>query len=344
MVKALRDTALGAAMFLASQHSVHAEDFYEGKTVEILVSSAAGSGYDVIARAVANKLGDHVSGNPTFIVRNMPGAGGIVLGNFMAEQAPRDGTVIAATQNSIPIANLLNPEGVNFDPMAFSWIGSVTRTLYVGYVLDTSPVQSFEEAFDTEVVLGGTSAGTFSVDIAKISNALLGTKFRMVPGFESAGAIRLSMERGEVQGYLGDSWNSLLRTNPDWVEDGKVRVIVQHNSEPNPQIPGNVPSLMDFAKTDQQREAFAFQLARLEHGRPFYAPPGVPEERLTLLRRAFDAVIEDPEFRDEMMQMDVVIDGPLTGEELAELVRLQQETSPETLQMLRDLLDGDDAD
>jgi hypothetical protein len=330
---------LGAMLSIATVGKGYAqEDFYENKTIEIVVSAAAGSGYDIFARALADHMGKHIPGNPSFLVRNMPGAGGIVTANYMINQAPQDGTVIAATQNSLPVINLISPESADFDPLDLAWIGSATRELYVGYTWHTSGIERFEDSYEREVVLGGTTPGTFSVDIAILANEILGSRFRIISGFESAAMIRLAMERGEVGVYLGDSWTTLARTNPDWISENLIRVLVQQNSEPNPQLPDTVPTIVDLAENDFDRAILQFQVDRLEHGRPFYAPPGIPEDRLEILRRAFDATMADSEFAAAMAQMQVELDGPLSGEELTELVQRQQETPQEILDRTQEII------
>jgi hypothetical protein len=239
---------LGAMLSIATVGKGYAqEDFYENKTIEIVVSAAAGSGYDIFARALADHMGKHIPGNPSFLVRNMPGAGGIVTANYMINQAPQDGTVIAATQNSLPVINLISPESADFDPLDLAWIGSATRELYVGYTWHTSGIERFEDSYEREVVLGGTTPGTFSVDIAILANEILGSRFRIISGFESAAMIRLAMERGEVGVYLGDSWTTLARTNPDWISENLIRVL--RTPSPIRNCPTPCPPLWTWPRT-----------------------------------------------------------------------------------------------
>ncbi len=308
------------ALFLESGASQAADDFYKGKQIQMIVSATTGTTYDLYARTVAKYMTKYIPGNPSFVVQNMPGAGGLRAANFIANNAPRDGTAIAGTHPVIPIAPLMSPADAQFDATALSWIGSVTRELYLGYVWHTAPVKTFAEAFDTEVLVGGTAPGSFTIDMPIIANDFLGTKFKIITGYQSSPETQLALQRGEVHGVMGTAWAALKRTEPGWITDNKIRILVQYGFKKNPQLPPDVPAFIDFAKTEADRQAFKFMIARLDHGKPYFGPPGIPADRLEILRRAFDKVVKDREFIDEIARSDGEVDGPMTGEELAALV------------------------
>ena len=306
-----------------------AEDFYAGKTVSIVVDG--GGAYQAYARVLAQHLPKYIPGHPTFIVQEMPGAGGARAANFLYRIAPHDGTTIAGLHGAVLTAPLLNPEAATFDPSRFSWIGNVTHDTYVGYVWHTSPVQSLEEARTRQLVLGGTSLGGNGIDMAIVARDLFGLKFKIVSGYKTSAETKIALERGEIDGTFANLWSSLKQT--DWVSRALVRVIVQHGSRKNPEIP-DAPLLRSLAKDDAERQMLDILDVREEIARPYLAPPGLPAERLDTLRRAFDATVADAAFRADMQRQHLEIDGPLTGAELAAVVERISQTPPTVVQRL----------
>ena len=313
-----------------------AEDFYKDKQIKILVSADPNTNYDSYARTVARHMGQYIPGHPTFIVQNMPGAGGLKVANFIANAAPRDGTVLAATHPVIPIIALTNPKETQFDPTKLSWIGSATRELYVGYLWHTAPAKSMEEARLKETIVGGTAVGSFAIDMAVLANEFFGTKFKILTGYKSSPEHQLAIEKGESHGSMGTVWTNIKR-NGDWVREGKITVFVQYGLKKDPQLP-DVPLYIDFAKNDADLQAIRFMIARLEHGKPYFAPPEVPAERLALLRRAFEATVKDPAFVKEIESQQGEINGPMTGEELATLVAQEATTPPSVVKRIEEAL------
>ena len=182
-------------------------------------------------------LKDHIPGNPTIIVQNMPGASGVKTANYMATQAPRDGTVIAATHSSIITAALTSPGAASFDATKFSWIGSATSDPYLGYVWHTSRIMTLADARTTEVIMGGVSVGSAGVDLAILARDMFGLKIKIVTGYKSSNVVKLAMERGEVDGTFANAWSSLQGADPEWLTAGKVRIIVQHGFRKHPALP-----------------------------------------------------------------------------------------------------------
>jgi tripartite-type tricarboxylate transporter receptor subunit TctC len=314
-----------------------AEDFYRGKQIRLIVSTDAGGAYDAYARLLAPVLKDHIPGNPTVIVQNMPGASGLKTANYMFAAAPRDGTVIAGTHSSVLTAPLTSPGAAVFDANKLSWIGSVTSDPYIGYVWHTAPIKTLEEARTTEVIMGGVSVGSAGVDLAILAKEMLGLRLKIVTGYKASNDVKLAMERGEVQGTFANAWSSVRNAEPEWLRDKKIRIIVQHGFKKHPELP-DVPSIFEFAHNDADRQALVFMLARQEAAKPYFAPPDVPAERLAVLRRAFDATVRDPKFVALAARAGVALESPMTGDELATLVAKVSQTPGAVVQRVNRML------
>jgi tripartite-type tricarboxylate transporter receptor subunit TctC len=304
-----------------------AEAFYRGKQIRLIVSTDPAGAYDVTARVLAPHLAAHIPGNPSIVVQNMPGASGLKTANFMYSGAPRDGTVIAGTHSSVPTAPLTSPDAASFDVNRFSWIGSVTSDPFVGYVWRTSPVQSLEEARTKDVIMGGVSVGSAGVDMAIIARDLFGLKFKIVTGYKASNDVKLAMERGEVHGTFANAWSSIKTSEPVWIRDHLIKIIVQHGFKRQRDLP-DVPLFIDLAQTEEQRQILTFLLARQEAAKPYFAPPDVPAARMQILRKAFDETMGDPKFIADAERARLSVEGPMTGDELATLVAKLSATPP----------------
>ena len=293
-------------------------DFYKGKTIRIVVGISVGSGYDVTARVLQRHWGKHIPGNPTLIVQNQPGAGSMTMVNQLVANGPFDGTVIGAPFNGLPTTPLLQPAGVRFDPVKMMWLGSTNRETQVTYMWHTAPVKTFTEVAKTEVVTGAQAPGTTQYDYPMLANAVFNYKFKVITGYKSTQDIHLAMERGEIHGNGSTNWTTLLSLNGSWVKEKKVNVIAQWALKKHPDLP-NVPMVLDLAKTADDRAAVELLIARLEYGRPYFVPPGVPNDRVEALRRAFDATMKDPEFLADAKKFSLEID-PITGEQAQALI------------------------
>ena len=304
---------------VAHGRAAHAaeDDFYKGKQIRLIISSGPAGVYDTFGRLIARFLPAHLPGRPTIVVQNMPGASGLKATNYLYNNAPRDGTVIAGVHNGIPTAPFEEPKQAHFDVNKLSWIGSISEDPFVGYVWHTSPVQTYEEAKKSEVVMGSASINSMGAKMAILSNALFGTKFKLVIGYEDSSKVKLALEQGELQGTFANSWGDLKTQQPDWIRDKKVKIIIQHGYHKDPDLP-DVPLIIDQAKNDADRQALDLLLERQRFARPYVAPPGVPPERLELLRRAFDATMKDPDFVKGAQAARLAVDNPMTGEQLTQ--------------------------
>lgn len=309
------------------------EQFYKGKQIRLVVGSGAGGGGDVFARIFAKYLPKHLPGSPAIVVQNVPGAGGVVATAQLYNTQPRDGTAIAAVMRTIPMMPLLVEKDVNFDSRKLNWLGSLNKESNVIVVWHTSPVQTFDDVFKRETIVGTTGGSSDSNVYALLLNQTLGTKFKIVGGYPGGPDIDLAMERGEVEGRVSITWTSLKSNRSEWLRDKKVRVIAQMALRHNPELPG-VPSVLDLVKDPKDRQVYEFLFARQEAGRPFVAPPDVPADRLAALRKALADVANDKAFIGEVEHGGGSIEL-LTGEETQALVEKYYATSPEVLKAVR---------
>src|SRR5436190_523328 len=325
----------GFAAPAAAQESVG--QFYQGKTIRMIVGIAAGSGYDINARALAHHLSEHIPGKPTIVVQNQPGAGSITMTNQLYNAGPFDGTVIGAAFGGMPTAPLLTPEGVKFDPAKLNWLGSTNRETHVTYLWNTTPINNFDDLTKRETVVGAQAPGTTQYDFPIMANAIFGTKFKIVKGYGGTPQIHLAMERGEIEGNGASAFTTLRALNGDWVKEKKVKIIAQWALRPNPELPG-VPSVLDLAKNDKDKAALLLVLSRLDFGRPFFLPPNVPADRVEALRKAFDDTMKDPAFLAEAEKFKLDID-PLGGKQVSDLVVQVLATPKDVVDRVREIFE-----
>ena len=317
----------GIIIFVAVARAQSAAEFYRGKSIELDIGYSVGGGYDLYARLIARRLGQHVPGNPTVVPKNMEGAGSLRLANYLYAAAPRDGTVIGAISRGAAFDPLLNEQGARFDASKFSWIGSANNEVSVCVALTSSGISKFDDLFAKPLTIGSTGAGDDTYQFPALVNAVLGTKFKIVTGYPGGNDVSLALERGEVQGRCGWSWSSIKTTRLNWVRNNRIIVLVQMSLSKHPDLP-DVPLIMDLAKTDEQRQIFKMIFARQTMGRPYAAPPELPADRLAALRKAFMDTMTDKDFLDEAEQSKFEI-NPVSGQELEALVKEVYRTPPE---------------
>jgi tripartite-type tricarboxylate transporter receptor subunit TctC len=332
--------AVVALAVVLSPMTAGAEDFYAGKSLEFLIGAAAGGGYDLPGRAIARHIERHVPGHPTIVVKNMGGASGLVMTNFLYNVAPRDGTAIGMTTNSMPfepLERLVSRDGKNihFDAQKLQWIGTPTRETYVAFVWHTAPVQSVDDLKKKTVLMGSTSpAGTNAV-VPILTNALLGTRMKVITGYGSQSNIFVALERGEVHGNVTGLTN-LTVNKADWMRDGKARIILQYALSKNPHLP-DVPSALDLIENKDDKAAMRFVLAKFEMARPIAAPPDVPEARVRMLRKAFDDTMKDKAFLEDAGKLGLEID-PMSGDEITALMTEMYKTPKPVIERLRGIV------
>ncbi|MBM3528607.1 MAG: hypothetical protein FJX62_10980 [Alphaproteobacteria bacterium] len=326
--------SLAAALPAQAQAQESVAEFYKGKTVRIVVGVGVGSGYDVNARLLGRHIGKHIPGNPQVIVQNQPGAGSQAMTNQLYAAGPFDGTAIGATFNGLPTLPLLQPGQARFDPVKINWVGSTNSETQVTYVWHTVPIQKFDDIKTKETIIGAQAPGSTQYDYPVLSNALFGTKFKVITGYQATPKIHLAMESGEVHGTWAN-WSTLKAIASPWITEKKVRILVQWGRK-HPEI-ASVPTIVEQAKTEADRQALDLAMARLEFGRPFMMPPGVPADRVNAIRRAFDATMKDKDFLAEAEKLKIEI-SPLTGERVGTLIAQIYKTPEATVARVRDAM------
>ena len=303
---------------VATARAQPAAEFYKGKNLELYIGYSVGGGYDIYARLLARHMGKHLPGNPTIVPKNMEGAGSLRLANWLYRVAPKDGTAFGTIGRGIAFDPMLGGKGAQFKATEFGWIGSANDEVSVCAAWGTSAITRFEDLYTRELIVGGTGATADTDYFPKIVNGVLGTKMRVISGYPGGNDITLAMQRGEVHGRCGWSWSSIKANHPTWVKDGTLKLLVQLSLEKHEDLP-NVPVIMEKVKTDEQRAILRLVFARQVMGRPFLAPPGVPAERIALLRKAFMETMKDRDFLAEADKMKLEI-TPVSGEKVQDLV------------------------
>jgi tripartite-type tricarboxylate transporter receptor subunit TctC len=306
-----------AAILLGSMPAAAQQDFYAGKTVTVLVGSPPGGGYDMLARLMVRHFGRHIPGHPAFVVQNMPAASSLAATNHLFNLAPRDGTTIGVIQRGMITAHLMNPSGVRFDVDKLNWLGSLHSETGVTLAWHTAPHRTATDLMDRELIVGGMS-GIDPELTPRLYNALLGTRFKIILGYGGTPSLGLAMERGEVQGVGDWSWSSLKKQKPEWLRENKVRLLLQGAMRRDPELP-DVPHALDFITNDSDRKLMHLYFTQKMAARPVVAPPGVPPERLALLRTAFVALAKDAQFLAEADRTGLEV-GPISGEDVGRII------------------------
>jgi tripartite-type tricarboxylate transporter receptor subunit TctC len=288
------------------------------RPVTIYVAGTAGGGIDLYARLVGRHIGRHIAGNPTVTVQVMPGAGGIRAANYLAEQAPRDGTAITTFAGGPILEPLIGARNPGYDMSSFTWIGAITKDIGLCIAWGATPFKTIEDAKKQQMVVAGTGAGSETDTWPLVLNDVLGTKFKLVTGYVGSQETILAIERGEVHGRCVFSYSALKVAKPDWLHDKKINVLVLTALERHPDFPG-VPAVVDLVTKQEDRQLLELMTGPSAMGRPFAAPPGLPANKAALLRRAFDATMQDPQFRAEAARIQADL-APTTGEEVQKLV------------------------
>jgi tripartite-type tricarboxylate transporter receptor subunit TctC len=310
--------AICSALMLAAATPITAQpDTLAGKSVQMIIGFGPGGGYDLWGRTVGRHIGKHLPGNPTVIPQNMPGAGSYAAASYIFNVAPKDGTVLGIIARDAALGPLSGATGARFDPTKLSWIGTPTKETNVCIAYRTAAVKSVADLFEKQLIVGDTGPGTGTRSYPKALNELIGTKFKLVGGFPASSDVFLAMERGEVEGIC-ESLDSIKIRRPDWIATKTVSILFQGGQEPNPDLKG-VPFVLDLTRGAEQKQSIEFLYAGQGIGRPFVAPPHLPEERLTMLRDAFNATMKDAEFRAEVERSKLDL-APEDGAHLATLI------------------------
>jgi tripartite-type tricarboxylate transporter receptor subunit TctC len=309
-----------------------AEEFYRGKTINFVIGYPTGGAPDIYARLVARHMAKHIAGKPNMVARNMPGAGSLTAANHMFNTAPKDGTSVALTSPTMPLEEMLGVSQVKFRASQFNWLGRLATNPNITFIANTSPVKTIKDAFDKVAILGATARSSTNAIYPFVLNNVLGTKFRIVTGYEGTAAVILAMERGEVEG-LSSTYDGLKAQREDWLKTKKVNIVVQYLLRRHPELP-DVPTSLEVASTPEQVMILRTVSSASEIGKFVFTTPEVPADRVVALRKAFDAMVKDPDFLAEATRLRIEID-PLSGADLQKIVRETQSIPADLIERVK---------
>lgn len=331
MARSIALTAFGvvinslASIAAASQ----ASDFYKGRNVTLIVSTDSGTGYDLYARTIARHWPRHIPGQPAIIVQNMAGAGGLRAANLLYNVASRDGLTIGMVQPTVPYEPLYGNKQATFEPLSFNWLGTPGQETSTMIVWHTVPVRSLDEAKKRGLTLGATGAASTPAFYARVITALIGVPINTITGYKNQNEIFLSMERGENEGSAGTFYSTMKANKPHWLAENKIRILLQYGNVPNPELK-DVPFALDLIKDQESRDVMELAAAPLAVGRPLLAPPGVPRDRIDILRKSLTATFSDPDYRNDCAKQAIDCASSLSGEAIETILR-KSYASPETV-------------
>jgi len=314
------------------------EEFYRGRTINFIVSTGVGGGYDIYARPLARHMGKHIPGRPNIVVQNVVGGGGMRAANHLWAIAPRDGTTIGMIHNGVPLAPLQGQPSAKFEATKFSWIGSMNKAGTVCLAWHTAPVKTFSDLLTTDFVVGSTGPGSGFYINAMILKNLLGAKMKIISGYKGGLHLLNSIEKEEIQGVCGIAYTSITVSHPHWLRDKLIRFIAQSGLERDtrPELAG-VPAVYDMAKTEEQKAVMSIMFTSGHMDRPVLAPPDVPAERIAALRAALKATLEDNEFLAETTKMRMPIEY-VPGQEIHDLLVRLYASPPSVLDAVQKVM------
>lgn len=337
MTRKLNLRLLATAAFLASAASACADpvaDFYKGKTVTMIVSSSPGGGYDLLSRTVTRHLPKHLPGNPNVVVRNMPGAGGIITAKHLYTAAVRDGTVIGGVQNNVPYEPLFGTKQADYDSNKLNWLGTPSIEIGLLFVWHDSKFKTIDDVRKWEFTAGASGHNSAPAFYSRVLNELLGTKIKVIAGYPGQNEAYIAIERGELDSYGVTFWSSLTSTKQQWLRDKKINILVQYGPEKEADLP-DVPYAPDLVKNADDKALFEAAYGPLAAGRPFLMPPEIPADRLAAMRKAFMDTFVDPAFQAEAKAANLIVDRPRSGEELQAQIARAYKVSPQIIERLR---------
>jgi tripartite-type tricarboxylate transporter receptor subunit TctC len=342
MAMRLLVSAIGAVAILACQAAAPAQaqgaadEFYKGKTIQMLIGFQAGTGYDTYARTLARHLGKHLPGNPAIVPQNMTGAGGLVAANHIYNLAPKDGTMIGIFNRSTILDPLFGSPEAKFDALKYLWIGSMGPEVSVCISWAKSPFKTWEDVKRQEFIAAATSFSADTGVYPTLFNTVLGTKMKVIVGYRGGPEMSQAIEQGEAHGRCGWSWTAVKATKPDWLENKSIHVLLQAGLRKSADLP-DVPLVLDLAANDRQRQILTLAFAPQQIAWPFVGPPGLPPERQAMLRKAFDAATRDPALMEEGKKLKLDID-PMSGAEVERIVAGLYQTPADVVDEVRKIM------
>lgn len=339
----MRPTCLSSVVALAavalSVQAVSAQtpgEFYKGKTITITVGTEAGNSYDIYTRTLARHLPRHLPGNPAVIVQNSPGAGGLNNANAVNNVAPKDGTALGQVQNTVPFEPFYGNANARFDATKMNWLGSPGRETGLLIVWHAVGVQSIDDARRRGLTLGATGVASTPAFYGRVINAVIGIPIKLIVGYKSQNESFLAMERGENDGYSSTFWSSLKLAKPEWIAQKKVTLLLQYGAVPAPDLK-DVPFAADLIKDEKDRLVMQIASAPIALGRPIFAPPGVPADRVAALRKAVSDTYRDPAYLADCAQQRLECTDPSSGADVADLIGKTYSASEGTRTRLQEI-------
>jgi tripartite-type tricarboxylate transporter receptor subunit TctC len=330
-VRFLAATAITAAALQAAAAQTP-EQFYRGKTLNLIIPNAPGGSFDLYARLAANHLGRFIPGNPSIIPQNMPGAAGMQAANYLTNIAPKDGTVLSVLVPNITLAQILGVQSIAYDTRKFNWIGRIIATTATLFTWHTSGTKTLADLKTRETLVAGTGPLSQAEINSTMLNGVVGTKFKLIRGYKGSGEAALAVERGEADGTLMP-WEFLKSAHADWVRERKISIVTRYVRRPIPELP-DVRSVYDLADTTEQRNVLSLFLGADEMGHPIAMPPDVPRDRVDAVRAALMTMVKDPEFLADAQKrkLDLL---PGRFDELEKTVAEAFQASPAEIEIAR---------
>ena len=340
VLKSGRLVVLAAGIIAGAPSGARAADFFAGKTINFIAGTDVGGGFSIYARALGKHLGRYIPGNPTIVVKNMPGAGGATASAWLYRIAPKDGTAIASVSPNAILGKLLDESQTQYDPTKFQYLAGAERGTRLCMTFQHSKVKTFDDALTQKAVIGATSAGSPTREYAALHKHAAGAKFEIVSGYKGPPDLFIAMERGEIDGVCGLDWSALKSQQPDWLREKKLNLLVQGALDPDPELAAlGVPTPWKYIKDDVDRRAVELMVGfQQAFGKSYMAPPGVPAEQVKILREAFNAVLKDKEFLADAEKLRIEI-APQTGEEVQRMVERAYSAPPNLIERLKKIVE-----
>ena len=308
------------------------EQFYAGKNLELVIGYPPAGSNDIYARTLGRYIAKYVPGHPTIVPKNMPGGGSFLALAYLFNVAPKDGLSFGIGAPTAPLDEKLGTQGVRFKTAQFNWLGRIDSLINIVFMWHTSPVKTFADAQRIESKLAATGAGSTVSIYPTVTNNVLGTKFKLIMGYKGSNEAQLAVERGEAEGH-STAWTAVKVAHPDWLPDHKINIIVQYALKPHPEL-ADVPVVVDLARNDEERAILRAVMNATEVGTSFLTSPGVPADRVAVLRQAFDQTMKDPDFLAEASRLKLTV-NPLTGDALQSVVGEVSNLPPDLVEKVR---------
>ena len=335
-MKCVRNSLIAATLIATIPTLVRAEtgdEFYRNKVLTLSVGYSPGGAYDAVARILAQYMPRYIPGNPKIVIQNVPGAGTLVLANQLYNVAPKDGTQFGIIARGMAMEPLIGGTNAKFDARKFTWIGSAANEISLCVTYAGSKVKNWNDALTTQFTVGGNGSGSDPDVFATVLKSVFGVKASLISSYPGTNELSLALERGEIDGRCGWSWTSIKSEHAQWIADKKLNILVQLGLNKAPDLQ-DVPLILDLAKDEKQRQILILIFSRQTMGRPFVAPPGIPEDRRDILRNAFDLTMKDPDFLRDTGKRAIEI-SPVSGAEIDDLLKVLYQSPEDVLLIAR---------